>query len=92
MRFVLRILSFAALAAAVIVATIDAVRFVATGILDLAPLTAVLARVGVDPAFVGAAVDGLPAAAVLLALSLLLWMAGYRRPKPFRPFAAADAP
>lgn len=102
MRFLARFTSFAALAAAVVVATIDSIRFVATSLLEPVTLKVVLAWSGIGPerlsGLLGDFDNGLlgvvtaqPAAFVFLVLSLLFWMAGYRRPRPFKPFATTGA-
>lgn len=96
MRFLARILSFVALVGAVAMATVDAIRFVATGAVDLSSLQTVLAWAGVVPVESIALNDAgkdlaaklfeNPAFAVLLVLSLGFWVIGYRRPVPLRPF------
>jgi len=102
MRFFARFISFVMLVAAVVVAAVDAIRFVATSLLELLPFRAVLVWLDISPealsSLAGGAGMGLlealiaqPAAPVFLVLSLLFWMAGYRRPKPFRPFATTGA-
>jgi len=102
MRFFARFISFVMLVAAVVVAAVDAIRFVATSLLELLPFRAVLVWLDISPealsGLAGGAGMGLlealiaqPAAPVFLVLSLLFWMAGYRRPKPFRPFATTGA-
>ncbi|MCX8995666.1 hypothetical protein NOF55_00925 [Rhizobiaceae bacterium BDR2-2] len=91
-RFCARFLSFVALVAAVVAAAVDAVRFAATSVVSLLPLRSVLVAVGGDVAgaHVPDALLAQPAVPVLLVFSLVFWMAGYRRPKPFAPFRAAD--
>lgn len=96
MRFLFRLLAFMALVAAVIVATTDAIRSVAAGKVLLmsassawtsanaGSLAAVegFVRASLPPpalAAFGWLMDQ-PAAAVLLAVSLLCYLVGYRRP------------
>lgn len=100
MGFLLRMASRIVLFAAVFVAAVDAIRFVASSVLLLTPLRTlwVWAGGGPDgPAFLSgpgkdvfAAVFDVPAVAVLLGLSLVLWMAGYRRPQSLAPFALPE--
>ena len=100
MGFLLRMTSRVVLFAAVFVAAVDAIRFVASSVLLLTPLRALWVWAGGGPngpAFLSgpgqdafAAVFDVPAVAVLLGLSLILWIAGYRRPQPLAPFAMPE--
>lgn len=98
MRFLARFMSLAALVAAIGVATIDSIRFVATARLESLPIKAVLVWLDISPEALSSLSGGVgkavidvfiaqPVLPVFLVLSLLFWMAGYRRPRPFKPFA-----
>ncbi|MFB2552728.1 hypothetical protein [Ensifer soli] len=93
MRFMMRLASLVALAAAVAAGTIDAIRSVALSMPAMTSLVDLLSFVGGNPAArLAGPAGGLPsflqpaarqafeapAFAVLLGLSLLLWIAGYR--------------
>jgi hypothetical protein len=104
MRFVLRFMSLALLVVAVIAGVVDAIQSVAAGRPEMTPLglawseaspdTLELARTFVesrapylwDPVIGWVLLQ--PAVAVLLALSLVFYLIGYRRPHPAGRFAA----
>lgn len=102
MRFVFRFASFLALLAAITVGGLDAVRYVASDKVDFTGFGALLAFLGIDRPEAGAQAGGFvaalehsllaaPAVAVVLAASLVLWLPGYRRPRPAVSRAARQA-
>lgn len=101
MGFLLRFLSLVLLVAAVLAGILDSVRTVSEGRVVLASLGAVIGMLepfwpglvnGAAPAYIDAnggawaiQLFALPAFAVFLAVSLLFWIAGYRRQRRVWP-------
>ena len=102
MRLLLRLASLLALLAAIIVGGVDAIRFVASDVVQLTSFETVLVFFDLDQpvaAWVGdgfaanslQALFALPGEALFLCVSLVIWFGAYRRPKPRHALAAPQS-
>lgn len=102
MRLLLRLASLLALLAAIIVGGVDAIRFVASDLVQLTSFETVLVFFDLDQpvaAWVGdgfaanslQAVFALSAEVVCLSVSLILWLIAYKRPAPRQSLAAPQS-
>lgn len=102
MRLLLRFASLLALLAAIIVGGLDAIRFVASDMFELTSVATALAFFRLDQPLLALVGEGFaatvvkalmaaPAEAIFLALSLFLWLAGYRPHRPTFPIVAPQS-